>query len=345
MKRRVKMVLKIIFILLLLLPVGGYFYLFVLPVKDLGTFSHQGYSPQNVFLTSDLKINNTITLSNGRVLGFAEYGDASGIPVFYFHGGQESRLSSAFMHKTAIELGIRIIAPDRPGIGLSTFQENRRFLDWPDDIVALADFLKIDRFSVFGLSGGAPHVLACAHKIPERLVHVSIVCGAAPYEKGSLKGMWPPVKFFHWLATKKNDAGLRKIIWNDYKGLVKNPKERIKQFQNYLPEPDKKIMTDMPEHGWAFINGSVESYRKGIDGVVQEWKLYVEDWGFPIEKINPPIHLWFGTEDKMAPTYRAHYYEKTLPHATLKLIENEGHFSLIRNHLNEILNTLKPEQE
>lgn len=293
-----------------------------------------------------MQINNTITLADGRVLGYAKYGDPHGFPMMYFHGGQESRLSSGFMDSTAAELGICIIAPDRPGVGLSDFQEDRTFLNWASDVEQLADRLKIEHFSVFGLSGGAPHVLACLIRIPGRIDNASIIAGATPYNyKGSLKGMWFPVKIIHWLASWKKDKQLRKFIQNDFDGLVNKPEKRIKQFQNYLPTPDKKLMTEHPEYGWEFIEGSKESYKQGIEGVVQEWKLYVSDWKMELGAIHSPLNLWYGSSDKMAPIYRGYYYKKELPNSSLKIFANEGHFSLIRNHLKEILIELKTMQQ
>jgi len=100
-------------------------------------------------------------------------------------------------------------------------------------------------------------------------------------------------------------------------------------------------MINKPEYGRDFIKGSIESYRQGIEGVVQEWKLYVSDWQMELSKIHFPITLWYGSEDKMAPAHRGNYYNKELPNSTLKLIDNEGHFSLIRNYLEEILVDLK----
>jgi pimeloyl-ACP methyl ester carboxylesterase len=289
-----------------------------------------------------MNTDNSIKLPDGRVLGYAEYGDSLGYPIFYFHGGQESRLSSKFMDSTAKKLNIRIISPDRPGVGISTFQENRQFLDWGNDIAELADFLGLNKYSIFGLSGGAPHVLACLISDSSRIENASIVSGATPYDyKGTLKGMWFPVKLIHWFASWKNDKQLRKFMQNDFDGLVNKPEKRIKQFQNYLPAPDKKLMTEHPEYGWEFIEGSKESYKQGIDAVVQEWKLYVSDWKMELSLIHSPVSLWYGSSDKMAPTYRGHYYKKELPNSKLKVIDNEGHFSLIRNHLEEILTELK----
>jgi len=190
-----------------------------------------------------MNTNLSITLHDGRLLGYAEYGDSTGFPIFYFHGGQESRLSSIFMDGTAKEMGIRIISPDRPGIGLSTFQEKRTFLDWGNDVEELANSLGITKYSIFGLSGGAPHVLACLQSNSDRIERASIIAGAAPYNyKGTLKGMWFPVKFIHWFAGMKTDKLLRKFIQNDYEALINKPDKRLKQFQKYLPKPDKELI-------------------------------------------------------------------------------------------------------
>ena len=289
-----------------------------------------------------MQTENRIKLPGGRVLGYAEYGDSLGYPVFYFHGGQESRLSSMFMDSTAQKLNIRIISPDRPGVGISTFQEERQFLDWGSDIAQLAVSLGLSKYSIFGLSGGAPHVLACIITDSSSIENASIISGATPYDyKGTLKGMWFPVKLIHWFASREKDKQLRKLIQNDFDGLVNKPEKRIKQFQNYLPKPDKKLMTDHPEYAREFIEGSKESYKQGIEAVVQEWKLYVSDWRMKLNTIQFPINLWYGSADKMAPTNRGKYYKNELPHSKLKVIDNEGHFSLIRNHLEEILIELK----
>ena len=154
--------------------------------------------------------------------------------------------------------------------------------------------------------------------------------------------MWLPVRLIHWFAGMKSDKQLRKFIESDYQSILKKPNKRIKQLQKYLPKPDKELLKSNPNYGWEFINGSVESYKQGIEGVVQEWKLYVKDWGFDLKEIIKPVTLWYGSSDKMTPKYKGYYLNNSLPNSELHLIENEGHFSLIRNHLNNILKNLHP---
>lgn len=122
------------------------------------------------------------TLPDGRVLGFAEYGDPKGNTLFYFHGAPSSRLSIRWAHRLALERRIHLIAPDRPGYGLSTFQPNRRIVDWPADVQSLAHHLGLQQYAVLGMSGGGPHALACARVIPEKvLTQVGMVASVVPW--------------------------------------------------------------------------------------------------------------------------------------------------------------------
>ncbi|MCP4936236.1 MAG: alpha/beta hydrolase, partial [bacterium] len=128
------------------------------------------------------RMSQQIKLRNGRKLGYAEYGSPEGTAVIYFHGFPSSRLDWQLFNDNdmLVELNARIIAPDRPGYGLSDFTRHRKIADWSEDVVALADALKIERFAVLGISGGGPYAAACAFGIRERLVKVGIVCGMGP---------------------------------------------------------------------------------------------------------------------------------------------------------------------
>ena len=120
-----------------------------------------------------------VRLDDGRELAFREFGDPTGTPVFAFHGTPGSQRMFAPLDESARRLGVRLIAPDRPGYGNSDYVSDRRLLDWPRDVVALADFLGIAKFGVFGVSGGGPHAAVCAHRLAPRLLGAAIVCGIA----------------------------------------------------------------------------------------------------------------------------------------------------------------------
>ena len=65
-------------------------------------------------------------------------------------------------------------------MGLSTFNKKHTILNWSQDIIALANYHAIDKFSIIGHSGGGPFVMACAYMIPGRLSGAAIVSGIAP---------------------------------------------------------------------------------------------------------------------------------------------------------------------
>ncbi|KAK7887391.1 hypothetical protein LTR67_009811 [Exophiala xenobiotica] len=98
--------------------------------------------------------SDTLLLPDGRKLGYAQYGSRTGRAVFFVHGHPGSRIEAAHLHDIGLKLGARIIAPDRPGIGLSSPQPGRTVLDHPKDVEHLADHLKLERYGVLSQTMG-----------------------------------------------------------------------------------------------------------------------------------------------------------------------------------------------
>lgn len=122
--------------------------------------------------------DHELILPNRQKMTYAEFGDPNGQPVMYFHGSPSCRLEPLLIGDDLLaQLGLRVIAPDRPGIGGSDFQTGRELVDWPANVNSLADSLGLERFSVMGNSGGGPYVAVCAAKIPNRLKSAVIVSG------------------------------------------------------------------------------------------------------------------------------------------------------------------------
>jgi len=147
-----------------------------------------------------MKTIDYVKLPDGRKLAYAEFGRPEGHPVLYFHGSPSSRLEPLLYGDDVFhQFGLRIIAPDRPGMGQSDFQPRRGFSDWPKDVLVLADTLGLERFSVLGNSGGCGYAAACAARIPERLHAVVIVSGA-----------WR----MDWPEAMNNLSAHLKLLWN-----------------------------------------------------------------------------------------------------------------------------------
>jgi len=127
--------------------------------------------PSSNTFTSDFSIR----LRDGRSMGVASVGRDDGFPIIHCHGSGSSRLEVNLLAEQASEVGVRLIGLDRPGIGLSDPKIGYRLLDWPDDVVEVADQLGIEQFAVEGLSAGGPFALACALKIPHRLTACGLI--------------------------------------------------------------------------------------------------------------------------------------------------------------------------
>ncbi len=273
--------------------------------------------------------DNTLQLHDGRTLGYAEYGIAEGKALFYFHGHPGARLEARFLAEQAVQAGIRLIGIDRPGMGLSRFKAGRRLLDWPDDVVELADSLHIDRFAVIGFSGGGPYALACAYKIPHRLTACGIIAGVGHTGRFlSFLSMWLP-----WLLI----AVARRFFRDEEharKSLMLAARRRV--------EPDRKSLL-LPEISELMAASLVEALRQGTRGSAYDGTLLGGGcpWGFKLEDIAfPTLYLWHGELDKDVPIAIGRAVAERLAQCKATYYPGEGHISLIVNHRAEIVTAM-----
>jgi pimeloyl-ACP methyl ester carboxylesterase len=288
--------------------------------------------------------NEKIRLQDGRTLSYARYGVPGGSPVFYFTGGNSSRFEGRWFEAAAALQNVDLVVPDRPGFGRSDFQPNRQFLDWPDDVVGLADELGFKRFAVFGLSGGSPHVASLAYKIPRRLTRAAIVSGVAPPEMpDKFRGMWPPVRLIY--TSARRFPALNRFLLKQMGAFYADPDQMLKRMQQALPEPDVQLIAARPEVIAIFSAAALEAHAQGIQGDAWEWQLYVHPWGFELADIQMEIGLWYGEYDRNAPPGMGRYLDQQIPHSRLQIVDDGGHFSTINNHIREILAYLCSGQE
>ncbi len=284
------------------------------------------------------KENQVFELKDGRKLGYAEYGDLNGKPMFHFHGHPGSRLEGRLFGEKPKEHGVHIISVDRPGIGLSDFLPKRTLLDWPDDIIELADHLGLSTFVVEGISGGGPYAVACAYKIPERLMCCGIIAGMG-LVNWSRKGMMLSNRISFFISRRL--PFLIKTILKAEKKAFEDQKS-IEDFAKKLPEPDRIVFQD-PQILNIFIEETKEAFRPGIDGVVMEDKIYAKPWGFDLKDISSDmqVYLWHGEMDVFVPSSFGRKMCELIPNCQGKFYPNEGHLSVGQNHLDEIFETLK----
>ena len=281
---------------------------------------------------------SVIELPDKRYLGFAEYGDPHGVPVFTFHGTPGSRLQIAPTRDRPVPAGLRLIAPDRPGYGFSTFYAQRRLVDWPNDVAALADHLGIERFAVMGISGGGPHALVCAHALKSRLIGVACVSGVGPLgDPKAQEGMMFSNRMLTTLAQHATPLmrGLMKMQAN---ALQRDPDRQFEALLKRLPQADRDVLAN-PEFRAQMIDDFRHMSATAPLAAAQDFEIFAGDWGFSLGDIAMPVHFWQGGVDRNVPAHHAELMAERTPGSQLHRYPDEGHFLIVKR-FDEIMATI-----
>jgi pimeloyl-ACP methyl ester carboxylesterase len=281
---------------------------------------------------------NLLRLPDGRNLGYAEFGSAGGRPVIYMHGLPASRLEARIAEGAARRLDIRLISPDRPGIGYSDFQPGRTLADWPEDVLQLADALDLERFSVLGVSGGGPYAIACACRIPQRIRAVGLVGALGPVSLPELGGaMKLPARFSFQLARQY--PSLADLLYARLAGRILWRWPLLALLLLRASQPDQPVLGN-PAVADILRLSIGEAFRQGGRGAVQELTLLGGNWDVDPGRITCPVFLWHGEEDRTVPVAMGRYLAAMIPRCRARFLPAEGHFSLPIGHMEEILSTI-----
>lgn len=283
-------------------------------------------------------MNQTVTLKDGRKLGYAEYGDPGGKAVFHFNGSGGSRLEYPADQSILTDLGIRFISTDRPGHGISDPQPDRKLLDWPDDIGQLADHLNVDRFYVQGWSAGGSHALACAYKLPQRVIAGAIISGLAPPDRPQpYKGLPLPNKMLMIVGRRVPSLVylLRRVM---RPMIIGDPDKAGEKLASTFPAADRQVIIDSGYQKLLVIDIQ-EGYRQGWQGPAQDDIIINSPWGFRIEEIKVRIDIWQGELDKNVPLNQGQYQHELISNSRLTVVPDQAHLYIL-SHWREILSAL-----
>jgi pimeloyl-ACP methyl ester carboxylesterase len=287
---------------------------------------------------ADHRAARIVALADGRRLAYAEYGDPDGAPLFAFHGTPGSRLMLSLADGPARSLRLRLIAPDRPGFGRSDFQPGRTFAHWPDDVCALADALGIDRFGVAGISGGAPYAMACAWKVPHRLRSIGIVSGVGPLVgPNATADLSRGHRLLFGLAARSPRLA-RHLMEAVRLGWQRFPDRLFTRLVAWAPPQDRAIIT-RPEVRACLIKALLDAFRCGGRGVAQELVLFGSPWGFPLEEIRLPVHLWHGEADALVPPAMGRHIAASVPRCIAVFVPDAGHYWVF-DHIEGLLRAI-----
>jgi len=281
------------------------------------------------------------TMRDGRSLAYAEYGSPDGRPVIYCHGVPSSRVEGDLIVNaaTASALGLRVIVPDRPGMGCSDDKPDRKIVDWPDDVVDLTKALELQRFIVLGSSGGAPYAAVCGARIPERVCAIGLIGGVAPFDApGTMASMSGPMRIMFRLARSAPGV-LRGLYRLNLRAMRRGGERASQRLAAWAPEPDRTLLT-RPEIAKGFMACFEEACRQGPRGPVLDMRLIARPWGFDLAAVRVPVFLWHGELDRNVPVTSGRYLANAIPGCRATFYPSDAHLSVPLNHQEDIFRAL-----
>ncbi len=280
-----------------------------------------------------------VSLPGGARLAVAEYGDPAGVPVLAFHGAPATRLMFGMADAAASRLGLRLIAPDRPGCGLSPMTAMPRTLTGhAADMVALADHLGIARIGLIGISGGGPYAAATAARLGKRAMGLALVSPVGPLADGAdvIAMTHLQRRLFLDLPRHRSlcraGAGLASLLFHAAPGAA------ARLFARLLGGADKGVLM-RPAARDLVVAMTRDALRQGVLGPLVDLEIYGSPWGFDPGAITAPAIVWQGTEDIVVPAAGAYRLAGLIEGCRLIKLAGAGHFWVLE-HVEDVLRDL-----
>jgi pimeloyl-ACP methyl ester carboxylesterase len=270
-------------------------------------------------------VEGTVTITGGHRVGYGITGDPGGRPVFWSPGGGGSRLLALGTPEEQAEAGVRMIAVERPGLGLSDDRPGWTLLDCAADVAAVAAHLGIERYVAGGVSAGSRVALACG----------AVNAGVAGV--GVVSGLLPPVWFpdDDLVAMAAIDLPAAERVVLEHVEHQAADVDAVVDAMGRRPPPDGPVYA-RPDVRAQFVATLREGYRAGPAGAARDILLSNLPWGFDLADVGPPVRWWQGTVDRLVPASLLRRALDGLAGYELTLYEGEGH-AVAQTHAPEIL--------
>lgn len=283
---------------------------------------------------------DTLTLAGGRVLGFDDVGDPEGTPVLYIHGTPDSRRARHPDDGLATSMGVRLVAVDRPGAGLSTLDPSGTVGSFADDAVALADHLELASVRPLAWSAGSIFALALAARHPDRVERAAVVAGLVPFAAYSTPGLLDDADGGrHMVAELGAELGAKAMAEMAAPMVAPHPCDPALALEHIWETADprrRRELETVPGALDAMADGLVDSVAGGLGGLTRDLELQVEPPDVDWAQVRCPVDLWYGSADTTAPPSFGRWWATVLRWPELTVIDGAGHLLAI-THWEQVL--------
>jgi pimeloyl-ACP methyl ester carboxylesterase len=277
-------------------------------------------------------VTQQICDSDGRRMSVESLGDPEGKPVFLLHGTPGGRNGPRPRGIVLYRLGIRLISYDRPGYPGSDRVRGRNVASAAEDVSIIADYLDIDRFSVVGRSGGAPHALACAALLPDRVISAAALASLAPCDAHGLN--WQAnmtesnVRAYNLARCDPPDE--LEIMLKEQAGRIgKGSEGLLATLGPEMRAHDKQVIDDIALRR-IIANVHVDALSNNcIEGWVDDVVALGNPWGFKPDKITAPVKLWGGRDDVFSPVSHTYWLAERIASAEVEIGDKKAHFGTV----------------
>jgi pimeloyl-ACP methyl ester carboxylesterase len=283
------------------------------------------------------RVQRVVRTADGRTLAVEEAGDRDGRPVLAHLGTPNSRLLYGPNVADAAARGIRLISYDRPGYGGSTPQPGRTVADCADDVRAICAELGIDRLAMWGVSGGGPHVLACAALLPDLVAAAASLASPAPYGADGLDwfvGMGQDNVDDFSLLLADEAAARVKLEKDREEMLTASPDDLVDGLKTLLSPTDAAVLTG--ELATYLASSMRDGLAPGGQGWWDDSRAEVSPWGFDLAQISVPVLLLHGRQDMFVPFGHGLWLAAHIPGVEARLLDHDGHLTLIEHRIGEV---------
>jgi pimeloyl-ACP methyl ester carboxylesterase len=265
--------------------------------------------------------DHELRLADGRRLTWSEFGAPDGSPVLSCHGGLLCRFDVEPCAGGFADAGIRVVSPDRPGVGRSDRAPGHSTAAWADDVRQLLDALGLERIAVTGWSLGGQYAAAVAARLPDRVTGLALMAACPPLDDDHRFGELNPMDRRLALLSRRS-APVARATFSLTARLGRRSPLRLARFEaKHSPASDAAVID---AHGAWLGLAMGEGARDGA-GMVDEYRAFVAPWGFALADVSVPTSIHQGTADTLVPPKWADELAAAIPGATLTTYDGEGH--------------------